>query len=245
MDTYWVTVTLVIAAALVVVLATARPGERTSRPARRWVAIGSSQTRRTGLPSWVGAIERRPGVEAIDLTAPGASLETTLASQLGPALSAGPAVVVVWVGPADLVQGRALPAFLQDLTSLLERCRGRGVRVVVVGMPAFRVGLSGRRGAVRDPLLRLLPEWADAIADAATMSGATVVRLAGAGAPVWSASVEGQTLWFDGADTGPVARRLGAAVDRALAGASGASETVRDEPADPVARRRLGLPPVR
>jgi hypothetical protein len=240
---------LAIGAAVLVLLAIWwRMGAAGGQRERRWVALGGSFTTAPGRPSWVSAV-RLPGrpVEAIDLTAPGATLVDVLSAQLGPALAARPAVAVIWVGPDDLLNGRPLPALLADLGHVIDRCREEGVAVIVVGMPrvGWPQGLRGRRP--ERVMATVHGEWRTGIADVARHGGAELLPPErGDDAPPALVRDGRWTLLTDPArnavadrlaDAITTAMRRGVAVDALLDG--------HDGPGDPVVRRRLGLPPLR
>ena len=249
MTTYAVVMTLAIGAAVLILIALWwRLDSAGGRWERRWVALGGSFTSAPGRPSWVSAITipGRP-VEAIDLTASGATLVDVLAGQLGPALAARPAVAVIWVGPDDLLMGRPLPAFLTDLRHVIERCREDGVAVVVVGMPrmSWSADITGRR-----PERAMAPartQWQIGIAEVARYAGAELILPERADADQTALGRTGPwTLLADPARK-VLARRLAAVISRGMDRSRLVGDLFdgRDGPGDPVVRRRLGLPPIR
>ncbi len=249
MTTYAVVMAIVVGAGVLVLLAIWwRTGPTGDRRERRWVALGGSFTAAPGRPSWVSGVTLagRP-VEAIDLTAPGATLADVLSGQLGPALAARPTVVVVWVGPDDLLHGRPLPRFLADLGHLIDRCREDGVAVVLLGLPpvAWPADLRGRRP--ERVMAAAHAEWRRGLIEIARYGGADLVDPARVGGDEAVLVREGRwTLLADGVrgDLGP---RLADVIRRSMrSGATpGALKDGQDGPADPVVRRRLGLPPLR
>ena len=248
MTTYWTVIALVIGAAVLVVLAIwsrVAPGDR--RPERRWVALGSSGTAGPGQRSWVAAIATRRRAEAIDLTAPGATLAEVRASQVGPALAANPTVAVLWIGASDLLHGLPLPTFQRDLADMVAQFQGHGCLVLLVGLPAFRIESvrppRRRGGAVADSIT----EWQAGIVATAGLTRATLVDFDNDRAAGPLARLDGPVVSFDQAVLAEVGQRIGPVLDRLLREPPEpvSSPGQWDEPADPVARRRLGLPPVR
>ena len=247
MTTYWTVIALVIGAAVLVVLAIwsrVAPGDR--RPERRWVALGSSGTAGPGQRSWVAAIATRRRAEAIDLTAPGATLADVRASQLGPALAASPSAAVIWVGAGDLLHGVPIVAFQRELASVIGQLQVHGCQVLLVGLPPFRLdgGLVERR---RGTLADTVAQWQAAMTATAALTGAA--RLApGPERPAGpTARLNGPVIWFDAAYLMQLGQRTAPVLDRLLATGPGRATGPAhwDEPADPAIRRRLGLPPVR
>lgn len=247
MTTYWTVVLMVTGAALLVVLAIwfqIDPGGR--RRNRRWVALGSSGTAGPGQRSWVASIVTDRPAEAIDLTTPGATLADLRSSQLGPALAANPSVAVIWLGAGDLLHGLPLTTFQRELSGVVGQLQRHGCQVLLVALPSFRVG-SERSGRRHGTLCGAIRQWQAAIDATARLTGLTLVS-PGSDLPAGAvANVSGPVVWFDEAVLSNVGHRISPALDRMLGSASSwtAGPDQWDEPADPVVRRRLGLPPVR
>ena len=246
--TYWTVVLLVFAAVLLVLLAIwFRLDAGRRRPERRWVALGSSGTARPGQRSWVAAIPAGLPAEAIDLTAPGATLAEVRASQVGPALAANPTVAVLWIGASDLLHGVPLPAFQRELADIVAQFQRHGCQVLLVGLPAFRIESvrpPRRRGGV---VADSITQWQAGIVATARLTRATLVDPDDDRATESVVRLDGSVVWFNEAVLDAVGQRIGPVLDQILREppepVSGPGQW--DEPADPVARRHLGLPPVR
>jgi len=249
--TYWTVIALVIGAALLVVLAFwHRMAPDGSRLPPRWVALGTSFTAKPGMRSWVGAIDVGPDTEGIDLTMAGATVSDVAAGQLGPALAARPSIAVIWLGASDLLFGTPLTTFLRDLSSVIGRLQQQGCRVLLLGLPEMmsEPSASGRRR--RNPLDRAITGMRAGLRETARLTGATLVEDPAAGGPgsvTKALQVSGPVVWLDSS----VLEAVGLAVSPVLVQALRDGQTGEgsiadwDEPADPVQRRRLGLPPVR
>ncbi|CAA9570470.1 MAG: hypothetical protein AVDCRST_MAG33-2478 [uncultured Thermomicrobiales bacterium] len=248
MTTYWTVVVIVIGAALLVLLAIWHrldPGG--GRRQRRWVALGNAFSPTPGARSWAASIGLAQLAEGIDLTSPGAGIADVVAGQLGPALAARPSVAVIWVGAADLLHGRPLVGFLRDLASVIGQLQRRGCAVLVVELTgAVPPGPGSGRPLARS-FSRTLAEWESAIRDTCRVTGARLVRVEpGQGAsPVLR--LAGPLVSIEAAELERVGRALAGPIGASLRGGAGSSWASGDwdEPADPVLRARLGLPPVR
>jgi len=248
--TYWVVIAIVMGAAALVLLAfwyqlaPGGPGRN-----RRWVAMGTSFTPASGVRSWVAGIDVGREAEGIDLTVAGATLSAVAASQLGPALAARPSAVVLWVGASDLLFGTPLPSFLRDLTTMIGRLQQQGCQVLLVGLPdlARDVPATGRR---RNPLAETTETWRTGLREIAELTQSTLILVpAGpeAGPRSGTVRITGPVPWLDHAMHTTIADTVSPMLRQALRdGRYPAGPLERwDEPADPVQRRRLGLPPVR
>ena len=251
LTTYWVVIALVIGAAVLVLLAFwhhLAPVD--SRRDRRWVALGTSFTPSPGLRSWVAAIDVGSGAEGIDLTAPGATLSGMQAGQLGPALAARPSVAVIWLGASDLLFGTPLMPFLRELTVSVGRLQQEGCQVLLIGLPEM-ISLPVRSGRSRkDPMAASVAALRSGLRETAELTGSILIDVpvvAPADRAASRLQVEGPVVWLDADLLDAVGRVISPVLADALRGgdASGGPAGDWDEPADPVQRRRLGLPPVR
>lgn len=251
MTTYWTVIALVIGAALLVVLAFwHRMAPDGSRQPPRWVALGTSFTAKPGMRSWVGAIDVGPNTEGIDLTMAGAMVSDVVAGQLGPALAARPSVAVIWLGASDLLFGTPLPAFLRDLSSVVGRLQQQGCRVLLIGLPEMRSELSAPGRRRRDPLDGAINGMRTGLRETARLTGATLVEVPAArelGSVTKPLQATGPVLWLDPSVLDAVGHVISPVLAQALreGQTTGSSLAEWDEPADPVQRNRLGLPPVR
>lgn len=249
MSTYWIVIAITAIAALLVLLTiwnAVAPASRRGQP--RWVALGASGTAGHATRSWVAMLaERLPGVEGIDLAAPGATLITVQHEQLGPALSARPAVAVIQVGIEDLLHGASLETSLVAFSGIVERLQQAECQVVVIGMVDIRLSGPEHAAMHRDrPLRKASTEWASAFDATARRLGATLVHPSGTDAVV-NATLAGAVVVRDPGFLDAIARSAAPVVRRALASpflVSAASDDW-DQPADPRQRRALGLPRVR
>ena len=248
MTTYWTVVVMVIGAALLVLLAIWHQLDPEGRRLeRRWVALGNSFTISPGSRSWAAEVALSLPAEAIDLTAPGAGITDVRARQIGPALAARPAVAVIWVGVADLLHGQPLVPFLRDLASAIGQLQRAGCAVLVVGASGVELPDTGPgRGALRS-LRRSLEEWEAGIGEICRTTGAENVDLGWASGASWPLRFAGPTVVMVAAELNRAGQGLSGPIERALRDGGGPSLATGgwDEPADPVARDRLGLPPVR
>ncbi len=250
MTTYWVVIAIVMGAAALVLLAfwyqiaPGGPGRN-----RRWVAMGTSFTPMPGVRSWVAGIDVGGGAEGIDLTVAGATLSDVVAGQLGPALAARPSAVVLWVGANDLLFGTPLPGFLRDLMTVIGRLQRQGSQILLVGLPDLATDgpAIGRRG---NPLAETTEAWRKALREMAELTGSTLILVpasSDAGPERRTVQITGAVPWLDPTTHTIVADIVSPVLRQALRDGrypAGPSERW-DEPADPVQRRRLGLPPVR
>ncbi len=250
MTTYWTVVALVIGGAILVVLAfwyhLASAG---SRGDRRWVALGTSFTATPGIGSWATTIDVGSDAEGIDLTVPGATVAGMVAGQLGPALAARPSAAVIWLGSTDLLFGTPLTLFLQELTAAIVRLQGQGCRVLIVGL-ADVPSVSGRFGVRRkDPMAGAVGAVDDALREIARVGGAILIDVPTSPASRVKADVRvaGPVIWYDQSFLDAVGRAVSPVLATALRDGStpDGGWASWDEPADPVQRDRLGLPPVR
>ena len=250
LTTYWTVVALVIGAAVLVVLAFwhhLAPGD--ARRDRRWVALGTSFTSTPGVRAWATAIDVGPDVEGIDLTVPGATVSGMVAGQLGPALTAKPSAAVIWLGATDLLFGTPLTLFLRELTAAIGRLQRQGCAVLLVDLP-YLPSASGRSGGQRkDPMAGATETVRTALRETAQLTGAIFVDIptTPAGGATTGARVTGPVVWLEQTILDAVGRAVSPILATALRDGSSLEGSVAawDEPADPVQRRRLGLPPVR
>lgn len=248
MTTYWTVIALVIGAALLVMLAFwHRSVPDGSRQQPIWVALGTSFTAKPGMRSWVGAIDAGRNTEGIDLTMAGATVSDVVAGQLGPALAARPAVTVIWLGASDLLFGTPLTTFLRDLSSVVGRLQQQGCRVLLIGFPGELSAPSGHR---RNPLAGAIDAMRTGLRETARLTGATLVEAAVASEPegvAKSIQVTGPVVWLHPSVLDAVGHVISPVLSQALRDGQTAGNSLAewDEPADPVQRQRLGLPPVR
>lgn len=248
MTTYWTVIALVIGAAILVVLALwhrMAPGRSGQPP--RWVALGTSFTANPGMRSWVDAIDVGRNIEGIDLTMAGATVSDVVAGQLGPALAARPAVAVIWLGASDLLFGTPLTTFLRDLSSVVWRLQQQGCRVLLIGFPGE---LSAPIGHRRNPLAGAIDAMRTGLRETARLSGATLVAVPATTEPGGvskNLQVSGPVLWLEPSVLEAVGHVISPVLVQALCEGqtTGSLLAEWDEPADPVHRHRLGLPPVR
>lgn len=246
--TYWTVVLIVIGAALLVLLAIWHQLDPAGRRGdRRWVALGNSFTAKPGSRSWVAAITLPRPAECIDLTSPGASIADVISGQLGPARAAGPLVAVIWVGAADLLHGRPLVGFLRDLASVIGQLQRQGCAVLVVEVAGAALPDDRSGKPLARSLGRALADWQSRIRETCQATGARLISIGPGTDEPPALRLDGPVILMDA----PVLERVGQALrgpvgellrdGGGLAGAAGDW----DEPADPVARQRLGFPPVR
>ena len=250
MTTYWVVIAIVMGAAALILLtfwyqlAPGGPGRN-----RRWVAMGTSFTSGPCVRSWVAGIDIGVGAEGIDLTIAGATLADVIAGQLGPALAARPSAVVLWVGASDLLFGTPLPGFLRDLTTVIGRIQRQGCQVLMVGLPDLGTDVPAKLRR-RNALAGTSETWRTGLRDVAELTGSALILVpagAEAGPRSGTVRVTGPVPWIDPIMHTTVAGIVSSVLRQALRDGrypAGPSEQW-DEPADPVQRRRLGLPPVR
>jgi hypothetical protein len=246
--TYWTVVAMVIGAALMTLLAIwyqLDPGRR--RSDRRWVALGSSGAPGPVQRSWAASISLRRRAEAIDLTAAGATIADVRASQLGPALAAAPTIVVIWLGVSDLLGGTSLAAFQRDSMGVIAQFQRNGCQVVLLGLPRFRAEPHPSNRRRNGSLAGTVGQWRETIEAIGRLTGATLVdpdEQTPAGPVV---RFNGSVAWFDEGYLIEAGRAVIPVLDRLLTVTAPPHRGREDwdEPADPVSRRRLGLPPVR
>ncbi|HEX8969884.1 MAG TPA: SGNH/GDSL hydrolase family protein [Chloroflexota bacterium] len=148
-----------------------------------YVAIGASDAVGVGTADpetegWVPRFGSRLGqnVRIVNLGVSGSTLAQALDEQLGPALDAQPDVVTVWLAVNDLNAGVPLETYASNLDTLLAQLGATHARVLVGNVPDLG-GLAAYRGAERAPLEAQVDQWNQAIADATSRHGDTLVDL--------------------------------------------------------------------
>ena len=167
-----------------------------------YVAVGASETVGIGADeplreAWTQVLYRTAMPQQarfVNLGIPGATVRDALRSELPYARSLEPDVVTVWLNVNDIVAGVSPASYESDLTRLLTQLRAGGARRILVAntppvqhLPSYRACLPDptggppclANGTLPPPreIASVVARYNEAIARAATASGATVVDL--------------------------------------------------------------------
>lgn len=101
------------------------------------LAFGDSLTFGIGASSgngYVPVLERRIGVDIFNSGIPGNTTSDALARLNASVLSRDPRVVIVLLGGNDLLQNVPVQTRIDNITQIVERIRGAGAAVILVGL---------------------------------------------------------------------------------------------------------------
>ncbi|MGE5334982.1 MAG: SGNH/GDSL hydrolase family protein [Nitrososphaerota archaeon] len=149
-----------------------------------YVAIGASDAFGIGTndpdrDNWPTVLSHLlgPGVHLLNLGIPGETVAEASQTELPVALDATPALITVWLGVNDIVQGVSVDAYEQQLKALLLALHQHTHARVFVGnipdlslLPFFGIYDQG-------PLRAIIARWNAAIARAVAASGSSLVDL--------------------------------------------------------------------
>ena len=117
------------------------------------LAFGDSLTFGIGATAgngYVPVLERRIGIDIFNSGIPGDTTTTALARLNASVLARDPGIVIVLLGGNDLLQNVPLQTRVGNITQIVERIRGDGSQVILVGVGS----------GILDPFEGALPELA-------------------------------------------------------------------------------------